>query len=99
MTDSDIVFQKKGDKKGEKIPISERQTSKYMSKYEKTRILGLRALQISEGSHIMVDAKGESDSLRIAQMELRQGKIPMIIRRKLPDGTTEDWSVDELIIR
>jgi DNA-directed RNA polymerase I, II, and III subunit RPABC2 len=75
-----------------------KRSSIYMSKYEKTRILGLRALQISKGSPIMVDYKNETDPLRIAQIELREGKIPMIIRRVLPDGVFEDWSVDELII-
>jgi DNA-directed RNA polymerase I, II, and III subunit RPABC2 len=75
-----------------------KRSSIYMSKYEKTRILGLRALQISQGSPIMIDYKNETDPLRIAQMELREGKIPMIIRRVLPDGIFEDWSVHELII-
>ena len=80
------------------VTKTDKKSSVYMSKYEKTRILGLRALQISKGSPIMVDYKNETDPLRIAQMELRQGKIPMIIRRVLPDNSFEDWSVDELII-
>lgn len=28
----------------------------------------------------------------------RAKKIPIIIRRYLPDGSYEDWSVDELIV-
>lgn len=28
----------------------------------------------------------------------RARKIPMIIRRYLPDGSFEDWGIDELII-
>ena len=76
-----------------------KKTSEYMTKYEKARILGTRALQIGSGSPIMVDYGEEKDSLRIALMELRQGKIPMIIRRKLPDGSHEDWAVADMIIR
>jgi DNA-directed RNA polymerase I, II, and III subunit RPABC2 len=75
-----------------------RRTSKYMTKYEKSRILGTRALQISSGSPIMIDYKTETDPLRIALMELRQGKIPMVIRRKLPDNSHEDWVISDMII-
>eukprot|EP00462_Mataza_sp_D1_P010045 CAMPEP_0175163292 /NCGR_PEP_ID=MMETSP0087-20121206/25666_1 /TAXON_ID=136419 /ORGANISM="Unknown Unknown, Strain D1" /LENGTH=144 /DNA_ID=CAMNT_0016451975 /DNA_START=29 /DNA_END=463 /DNA_ORIENTATION=+ len=73
-------------------------TTKYLTKYEKARILGTRALQISNGAPIMVDNCDETDALAIASMELRARTIPMIIRRRLPDGSHEDWSLDELII-
>jgi len=29
--------------------------------------------------------------------ELRERKVPITIRRYLPDGTFEDWNVDELL--
>eukprot|EP00056_Hartaetosiga_gracilis_P019016 m.12686 g.12686 ORF g.12686 m.12686 type:complete len:62 (-) comp7294_c0_seq1:86-271(-) len=53
---------------------------------------------------VMVELRGETDPLRIAQEELRQGKIPMIIRRYMPDHTPEhpsyeDWSVNELVVK
>ncbi len=73
-------------------------TSKYLSKYEKSRILGLRATQISMNAKVEIDTFGETDPLRIALMELRQRKIPYIIRRYLPDGTPEDVNLDDLII-
>eukprot|EP01130_Rhizamoeba_saxonica_P015979 TRINITY_DN729_c0_g1_i1.p1 TRINITY_DN729_c0_g1~~TRINITY_DN729_c0_g1_i1.p1 ORF type:complete len:126 (-),score=33.45 TRINITY_DN729_c0_g1_i1:30-407(-) len=75
-----------------------RVTTKYMTKYERARILGTRARQISMNAPILVDLEGETDPLQIALKELRQGKIPLIIRRRLPDGSYEDWSVDQLII-
>jgi len=46
----------------------------------------------------MVDHDGETDPLQIAMKELQQRKIPLIIRRYLPDGTYEDWTVSELIV-
>lgn len=46
----------------------------------------------------MVETRGVTDPLKIAQMELQQRRIPIIIRRYLPDGSHEDWSIDELII-
>jgi DNA-directed RNA polymerase I, II, and III subunit RPABC2 len=75
----------------------ERITTKYMTKYEKARVLGTRALQLSMNAPPMVDVKGETDPLKIAEMELRENKVPMIIRRYLPDGSYEDWHVNELI--
>lgn len=35
---------------------------------------------------------------QIAMKELRAGKIPFTVRRYLPDGSYEDWSVEELIL-
>eukprot|EP00529_Nitzschia_sp_RCC80_P037273 CAMPEP_0113518638 /NCGR_PEP_ID=MMETSP0014_2-20120614/43063_1 /TAXON_ID=2857 /ORGANISM="Nitzschia sp." /LENGTH=152 /DNA_ID=CAMNT_0000416243 /DNA_START=21 /DNA_END=479 /DNA_ORIENTATION=+ /assembly_acc=CAM_ASM_000159 len=80
------------------VARSERVTTKYLTKYEKARVLGTRALQISMNAPVMVDLDGETDPLRIAEKELRERKIPIIIRRFLPDGSHEDWSIDELII-
>jgi DNA-directed RNA polymerases I, II, and III subunit RPABC2 len=59
---------------------------------------------------VLVDLEGETDPLQIANKELSQKKIPLIIRRYfiprlewvlilryLPDGSYEDWSVAELL--
>lgn len=60
------------------------------------RILGTRALQLSMGAPPMVDIEGEIDPLVIAKKELNEKKIPITIRRFLPDGSYEDWTLDEL---
>jgi len=80
------------------IDKSKRITTRYMTKYERARVLGTRALQISMNAPVMVDISGETDPLKIAMKELRERKIPMIIRRYLPDNSYEDWNIDELII-
>mmetsp|Transcript_27624 Transcript_27624/g.46357 ORF Transcript_27624/g.46357 Transcript_27624/m.46357 type:complete len:130 (-) Transcript_27624:1700-2089(-) len=80
------------------VEKSERITTRYMTKYERARVLGTRALQISMNAPVMVDIAGETDPLKIAMKELRERKIPMIIRRYLPDSSYEDWNIDELII-
>lgn len=74
----------------------ERVTTPYMTKYERARILGTRALQISMNAPVMVELEGETDPLTIALKELRQRVIPLMIRRTLPDNTYEDWSIAEL---
>lgn len=87
------------DEKEEEVPKERpRKTSKYMTKYERARILGTRALQISMNAPVMVELEGETDPLEIAMKELRERKIPFTIRRYLPDGSYEDWGVDELIV-
>ncbi|KAI8146725.1 DNA directed RNA polymerase-like protein II polypeptide F [Fennellomyces sp. T-0311] len=76
----------------------EKTTTPYMTKYERARVLGTRALQISLNAPVMVDLDGESDPLVIAMKELREKKVPLVVRRFLPDGTYEDWHVKELIV-
>ncbi|PIA18907.1 RNA polymerase Rpb6 [Coemansia reversa NRRL 1564] len=78
-------------------PAKERITTPYMTKYERARILGARALQISMNAPVMVELDGDSDPYLIALKELRGKKIPFVIRRYLPDGSYEDWRVEELI--
>ncbi|GFU00397.1 DNA-directed RNA polymerases I, II, and III subunit RPABC2 [Nephila pilipes] len=75
-----------------------RTTTPFMTKYEVARVLGTRALQIAMNAPVMVELEGETDALQIAMKELRAQKIPIVIRRYLPDGSYEDWGVDELII-
>ncbi|EZA50717.1 hypothetical protein DMN91_000771 [Ooceraea biroi] len=80
------------------VQRSKRITTRYMTKYERARVLGTRALQIAMCAPVMVELEGETDPLQIAMKELKQRKIPIIIRRYLPDNSYEDWGIDELII-
>ena len=79
-------------------PNAVRVTPRYMTKYEKARVLGTRALQISMNAPVLVDVAGETDPLKIANKELRDRKIPLVVRRYLPDGSYEDWPIRDLII-
>jgi DNA-directed RNA polymerase I, II, and III subunit RPABC2 len=76
------------DKKRKTIPI--------LTKYEEARIIGKRAMQISKGAYPLVDIGNLENPVDIALKELHEKKIPYIIRRPLPNGTYEDWRVDEL---
>ena len=76
---------------------SERITSKFLTKYERARILGTRALQLSKNAPPMIDLQqGETDPYKVAERELTERKIPFIIRRYLPDRTYEDWKLKDL---
>lgn len=70
-------------------------TTPYITKYEKSRILGTRATQISMNSPVMVDIGQLSDPLEIALKEFEERKIPLLIRRFLPNGEYEDWKLTD----
>lgn len=75
----------------------ERITSTFLTKYERARILGTRALQLSKNAPPMVVPQpGETDPYKLAERELAARKIPFIVRRYLPDHTYEDWKLSEL---
>ena len=73
-------------------------TTPYLTKYERARILGTRALQISMGAPVKVDVQGATDPIVIAEIELNQNQCPLIIRRYLPNNQFEDVDVRTLII-
>ena len=68
-----------------------------LTKNKKTRIIGQRAKQIENGSAPFIEIKNNIiDTLLIAEEELRQKKIPIIIKRPLPNGTNEYWPLKDL---
>ena len=72
-------------------------TIPFLTKYEKTRVLGQRAKQILSGSNPYIEVNKEIiDSYIIAEMELKAKKIPFIIRRPLPNGGCEYWKLKDL---
>ena len=72
----------------------------FLTRYEKARIVGARALQISFGAPILIEKpKDMIDPIRIAQLELREGILPLTIRRELPSGEWQDIPINKLILK
>ena len=72
-------------------------TNPFLSKYERTKILGQRAKQLNMGAKPFVDVPPNIiDGYLIAQLELAQKKIPVIIRRPIPNGKSEYWKLQDL---
>lgn len=71
-------------------------TPPILTKYEYTRILGQRALQIEKGSSPYIEI-GDNimDGYVIATLELQQKKIPIILRRPI-GNTFEYWKLKDL---
>ena len=72
-------------------------TMPFITKFEKAKILGERAKQINAGAQPMVQIEDEIlDGYLIALKEYEERKIPMIIRRPLPNGGSEYWRFADL---
>jgi len=67
-----------------------------MTRFEKARVLGARALQVSMGAPPLIETNAAT-SIEIADQELREGVLPMTIRRRLPDGRHQDIPLKWLI--
>jgi DNA-directed RNA polymerase subunit K len=58
-----------------------------LTRFEVARIVGARALQIALGAPILVEVKDNNfDSIKIAEEEFKANKIPMTIKRTLPNN-------------
>lgn len=77
---------------------AEKKTIPVLTKYERAKIIGLRSQQIARGAPLYVDRGFESNPIRLAEMELREKKLPYVIRRRLPNDLFEDWKLSELTI-
>ncbi|MFX1260829.1 MAG: DNA-directed RNA polymerase subunit K [Promethearchaeota archaeon] len=76
------------------IPIG----PKWLTKFEKARIIGARALQISMGAPIIISIKtAPSELFALAEAELRARVLPMTVRRTLPTGEHFDIPLTRLL--
>ncbi|MEG3224010.1 MAG: DNA-directed RNA polymerase subunit K [Methanobacteriales archaeon Met13] len=56
-------------------------TSNKLTRFERARLIGARALQLSMGSKPMVEVSGSLDPIDIATQELKENVMPLDIRR------------------
>lgn len=69
-----------------------------LTRFEKARIVGARALQIAMGAPVFVKLpKGLTNPIDIASYELSLGILPITIRRRLPDGSYQDIPIQWLL--
>jgi DNA-directed RNA polymerase I, II, and III subunit RPABC2 len=69
-----------------------------LTRFERARIAGARALQLSFGAPMLIELPQRiSDPIDIALAELKEGVLPMTIRRTLPDGSHQDIALFDLV--
>ena len=72
-------------------------TVPFLTKYEKTRVIGQRIQQLNNGAKVYINISDNIiDNNVIAEIELKEKKIPFIIRRPLPDNSFEYWKLQDL---
>tara|TARA_Y100000389_G_C17292200_1_gene428604 strand:- start:26 stop:745 length:720 start_codon:yes stop_codon:yes gene_type:complete len=96
------IKRKKNITDGEDMIVDEKHTTvPILTKYEKTRILGIRVSQLNEGAPRFINVGNNQtiiDNNIIAEKELRMKKLPFIVTRPLPSGETEHWRLRDLEI-
>ena len=83
----DEIINKNNNKKKKTVP--------FLNKFEKARLLGVRIQQLSSGAQPKISTNGLNSIIEIVEEELRQRKIPLIIKRNLPNGESEEWKLEE----
>ena len=67
-----------------------------LTRFERARIMGARALQLSLGAPVFIEIpKNATSSLEIAMEELKRRVIPIVIKRTLPNGDYQHLSIDQ----
>lgn len=80
-----------------KYDVSRNITRPKMTQYEKALVLGKRATQISSGAKPNITVKVGMTVVEIATEELRQKKVPFIIKRPI-GNKFEYWKIKDLIV-
>ncbi|MFH1391333.1 MAG: DNA-directed RNA polymerase subunit K [Candidatus Diapherotrites archaeon] len=65
-----------------------------LTRFEITRLISARALQLSLGAPGMIKASKESSMIDIAREEFDKKVIPISVLREFPDGRIEKIEVD-----
>ena len=72
-------------------------TIPFITSYEKARIIGERTKQLNQGAQPFTEVEPDViDGYLIALKEYKEKKIPFIIQRPLPNGTSEYWKFSDL---
>ena len=72
-------------------------TTPILTKYERAKVLGQRAKQLDEGATPFVEVSSKTlEGYLVAEEELKQKKIPFVIRRPIPNGGAEYWPIKYL---
>lgn len=72
-----------------------------MTKYEFDQVISIRSTQLAMGSIAFIDITGleiksNMELRKIALAELKEGKLPFIIKRPLPNNKSECYRIKDL---
>lgn len=80
-----------------------RTTREFYTKYEYCVLLATRTQQLAEGAKPLASLDGLRTSdprflEMLARREIEERKLPFLVRRLFPNGTSEYWSTQDLEI-
>ena len=77
--------------------MNQKKTSPYLSRYERVKVISVRAQQLSVGKQPQIKVGANTNYINISLQELKDKQIPNNIIRKLPDKSIEIWAAKDLI--
>lgn len=87
------------------VPESKYKTNKVMTQYEYIALWSARAKQLKIGMPAKVEWTGVYDPIAIAKEEIKQGVVPLMIKRRIPDENYEGgykfeyWDIADMDVR
>ncbi|MFX0163393.1 MAG: DNA-directed RNA polymerase subunit K [Candidatus Hodarchaeota archaeon] len=70
----------------------------HLTRYERARTIGARALQLAFGAPILIELDDETiDTIQISKKELERGALPLSVRRTIPNGEYQDIPIRLLL--
>lgn len=84
-----------------KYDANKNETSPFLSIYEKTSMIGLRLSQLAYGAPSVLSPEqleNCSTIKDIVQKEFETKKIPLMVKRVLPNNKVEYWKIEDMII-
>ena len=77
---------------------STKQTKPFLTKFEKTKLIGIRAQMIAEGSKpLVIVPEHITKCIDIAELEFKEKKIPLFIKRNINQVDYEYWRQEDMI--
>ena len=71
----------------------------FLSIFEKTKIIGMRTNQLAQGARPYILVPEHITSVQeIAKLELEQRRLPIIIKRHMPDGSYEKFRLSDMLL-
>ncbi len=79
----------------DKYHSQEKKTKPLLDKFEYTKLLGIRAQMLANGCPALIDTTDLTDIMDIVKKEYRECKIPLFVERKLSNGESEYWRIED----
>lgn len=93
----DEIYDTELDKQAIEVSKEDRITKNIMTTYERVRVLGIRAKQITLGAKVLIKTDINISAMEKAVKELEAGMTPLKIKRTLPNNKYEIWKISELV--